>query len=104
MPPSPTCSPAATAICLPEFPPGDVTASLDWATADHAVAVVNNKGTITEQFLVDATGAGLRELVRRLRRACRVPELGRGCDQRFQAAGSYWLISPPGTGRRRILP
>jgi hypothetical protein len=68
MPPSPTCSPAATAICLPEFPPGDVTASLDWATADHAVAVVNNKGTITEQFLVDATGAGLRELVRRLRR------------------------------------
>jgi bifunctional non-homologous end joining protein LigD len=26
------------------------------------------------------------------------------CDQRFQAAGSYWLISPPRTGRRRILP
>ena len=25
-------------------------------------------------------------------------------DQRFQAAGSYWLISPPRTGRRRILP
>jgi hypothetical protein len=24
--------------------------------------------------------------------------------QRFQAAGSSWLISPPGTGRRRILP
>src|SRR3954451_6694972 len=22
----------------------------------------------------------------------------------FQAAGSYWLISPPRTGRRRILP
>ena len=25
-------------------------------------------------------------------------------DQGFQAAGSYWLISPPRTGRRRILP
>ena len=25
-------------------------------------------------------------------------------DQRFQAAGSYWLIRPPRTGRRRILP
>jgi len=26
------------------------------------------------------------------------------CEQRFQAAGSYWLISPPRIGRRRILP
>ncbi len=69
MPTSPTRSPAASATSLPESPPGDVTAGLDWATADHAVAIVNNKGTITEQFLVDATGAGLRELVRRLRRA-----------------------------------
>src|SRR3954471_22333185 len=69
MPPSPTRSPAAPGICLPEFPPGDVTAGLDWATADHAVAIVNNRGTITEQFLIGATGAGLRELVRRLRRA-----------------------------------
>jgi len=25
-------------------------------------------------------------------------------DQRFQAAASYWLRSPPRTGRRRILP
>ena len=25
-------------------------------------------------------------------------------DQRFQAAGSYWLIKPPRIGRRRILP
>jgi hypothetical protein len=25
-------------------------------------------------------------------------------DQRFQAAGSYRLIRPPRTGRRRILP
>jgi hypothetical protein len=69
MPPTPTSSPAATATALPESPPGAVTAGLDWATADHAVAIVNSKGTITEQVPVDATGAGLRELVRRLRRA-----------------------------------
>ena len=36
--------------------------------------------------------------------ACRVPELGHGTDQRFQAAASYWLIKPPRIGRRRILP
>lgn len=60
-------TPAVTV--LPQFPPGDVAAGLDWATADHAVAIVNDRGTITEQVLVDATGAGLRELVRRLRRA-----------------------------------
>ena len=77
MPPAPTRSPTtsstrtATPIvtCLPESPPGNVTAGLDWATADHAVAIVNNRGTITEQFLIDATAAGMRELVRRLRRA-----------------------------------
>jgi transposase len=66
---SPAASSTPATTCLPEFPPGDVTAGLDWATADHAVAIVNNRGTITEQFLIDATGAGLRELVRRLRRA-----------------------------------
>ena len=69
MPPSSTSSPAAAGTCLPEFPPGDVTAGLDWATADHPIAIVNHRGTITEQFLIDATGAGLRELIRRLRRA-----------------------------------
>ena len=69
MPPSPSRSPATTTAALPETPPGDVTAVLDWATADHAVAIVNGRGTVTEQFLVDATGAALRELVRRLRRA-----------------------------------
>jgi hypothetical protein len=26
------------------------------------------------------------------------------CGQRFQAAGSYWLMRPPLIGRRRILP
>lgn len=72
MPPAPTRSPDAStpvSTVLPQVPPGGVTAGLDWATADHAVAIVDDRGTITEQFLVDATAAGLRELVRRLRRA-----------------------------------
>jgi hypothetical protein len=43
-PPSPTRSPATTA--LPKSPPGDVTAGLDCATADHAVAIVNSRGTV----------------------------------------------------------
>jgi hypothetical protein len=30
--------------------------------------------------------------------------LPRACDQRFQAAASYWLMRPPRIGRRRILP
>jgi transposase len=63
--PKPATAPRAT---LPDVPPGGVTAGVDWATTDHAVAVVNAKGTRVEQFAVDATGAGLCELVRRLRR------------------------------------
>ena len=62
-------SATAPANVLPDVPPGGVTAGLDWATADHAVAVVDDKGTVVERFVVDTTGAGLRELVRLLRRA-----------------------------------
>jgi transposase len=106
MPPTPTRSPAVTTIptavtptCLPEFPPGDATAGLDWATADHAVAIVNSRGTITEQFLVDATGAGLRELVHRLRRAG-VAEIaiergdGQVVDTLLEAGLTVVVISP----------
>jgi transposase len=57
----------ASPTVLPDVPPGGVTAGVDWATADHAVA--DARGTVTERFVVDAAAAGLRELVRRLRRA-----------------------------------
>lgn len=99
MPPSPTGSPAATPTVLPPSPPGEVTAGLGWATADHAIAIVNNKGTITEQFLIDATGAGLRELVRRLRRA-QVGEIaiergdGQVVDNLLDAGLTVVVISP----------
>ena len=69
-PASPPASPAtAAAATLPASAPGGVTAGLDWATADHAVAVVDHTGTLVEQFIVEATAAGLRELLTRLHRA-----------------------------------
>ena len=43
-------------------------AGIDWAKDDHAVAVVDAAGRTVERFTVTHTGAGLRELVRRLGR------------------------------------
>jgi transposase len=54
---------------LPTTPPGGVTAGLDWASADHAVAIVDGAGQVTARFTVAHTTAGLRELVRRLAQA-----------------------------------
>jgi transposase len=56
-------------LCLPATPPGGVTAGIDWASADHAVCVVDPGGRVVTRFTVEHTGAGLAELVRRLRRA-----------------------------------
>ncbi|HYZ08641.1 MAG TPA: hypothetical protein VE709_08695 [Pseudonocardiaceae bacterium] len=54
-----------SAAVLPDAPPGGVTAGLDWATTNHAITVVNARGTVVDRFVVDAAAAGLRELVRR---------------------------------------
>jgi transposase len=43
-----------------------VTAGLDWATDDHAVAIVDTSGQVVTRFTVPHTTAGLRELVSRL--------------------------------------
>ena len=43
------------------------TAGIDWASADHAVAVVDAAGVQQDRFLIPHTGAGLKQLVRRLR-------------------------------------
>lgn len=51
---------------LPTSPPGGVTAGLDWATEDHAVAIVDTAGQVAQRFTVPHTVTGLRELVRRL--------------------------------------
>jgi transposase len=42
-------------------------AGIDWASARHAVCVIDDAGMATARFEVEHTAAGLRELVRRLR-------------------------------------
>ena len=49
--------------------PGASTAGIDWASTDHAVAILDHRGTQVERFTITHTTSGLRELVRRLRRA-----------------------------------
>jgi transposase len=45
------------------------TAGIDWASADHAVAVVDAAGVQRDRFTVAHTASGLRRLVGRLHRA-----------------------------------
>jgi hypothetical protein len=42
---------------------------LDWASADHVVAIVDATGAAIDRFTVEHTTTGLRELVRRLAKA-----------------------------------
>jgi transposase len=56
-------------VPLPVAPPGGVTAGIDWASADHAVCVVDTVGEVVARFAVPHTGEGLRDLVRQLARA-----------------------------------
>ena len=59
---------ATTAMSLPEFPPNDVTAGVDWARDDHALSVVNDRGREVYRCSVPHTAAGLRELLKALGR------------------------------------
>jgi transposase len=43
-------------------------AGLDWASAEHAVCVIDDRGTVVERFTVAHTAEGLADLVRALRR------------------------------------
>jgi transposase len=54
---------------LPDAPPGGVTAGIDWASADHAVCVVDAAGQAVTRFTVAHTPAGLADMTRRLRKA-----------------------------------
>ena len=48
----------------PDTPPGGVTAGIDWASADHAVCIVDAAGAVVSRFTVAHTAEGLRALVR----------------------------------------
>ncbi|MGH3095343.1 MAG: IS110 family transposase [Streptosporangiales bacterium] len=54
---------------LPEEPPGAVTAGVDWARDDHAVAVVDARGRQIARHTVEHSAAGLRDLLAVLARA-----------------------------------
>ena len=101
-------------VCLPDTPPGGLTAGIDWASADHAVCVVGGAGEVVSRFTVVHTAEGLRTLVQRLAKAgaCEVAiERGDGpvVDALLAGGVTVVVITPgrsrtcgPGTGRRVI--
>ncbi|MFB9896253.1 IS110 family transposase, partial [Planobispora takensis] len=84
---------------LPTSAPNGVTAGLDWASADHAVCVVDTAGKVITRFTVEHTDAGVKELARRLTKAaaCEVAiERGDGpvVEALLQAGLTVVVISP----------
>jgi len=59
----------AQILVLPQTPPGGVTAGIDWASADHAVCVVDAAGQVRARFSVAHDRAGLGKLIAGLRAA-----------------------------------
>src|SRR5690606_9932027 len=49
---------------LPDQPVNGVTAGVDWASQDHAVSVVNDRGLEIARKTIEHTAPGLRALVR----------------------------------------
>jgi transposase len=52
-----------------QAPPGALSAGIDWASAEHAVCVIDAAGGVASRFTVAHTAGGLRSLVQRLARA-----------------------------------
>lgn len=68
-------SPASSPPSGESLPGGVLTAGIDWASSEHAVAVVDEHGVQLQRATVPHTAAGLTQLVRLLRGAG-VPEVG----------------------------
>lgn len=60
--------PSTSTTTLPEFPLNDLTAGVDWARDDHAMAIVDGRGREIYRCSVKHTAAGLRDLVKALGR------------------------------------
>jgi transposase len=84
---------------LPEFPPNDITAGIDWARDDHAVSIVNDRGREVHRCTVEHTTAGLRALVKVLGKhgvgevAIERPD-GPAIDAMLEAGLTVVVISP----------
>ena len=59
----------AQILVLPQIPPGGLTAGIDWASADHAVCVVDAAGQVRARFSVAHDRAGIGKLITGLRTA-----------------------------------
>jgi transposase len=86
-------------VFRPGTPSGGVTAGIDWASANHAVCVVDVSGEVVTRFSVEHTGEGLRALVQRLAKAgaCEVAiERGDGpvVDALLAAGVTVVVITP----------
>jgi transposase len=57
----------ALARLLPDVPPGGAVAGIDWASADHAVCVVDMAGRVKDRFAAAHDRAGIAGLIARLR-------------------------------------
>jgi transposase len=101
-------------VGLPDTPPGGVTAGIDWASADHAVCIVDAAGEAVSRFTVAHTAEGLGTVVSRLAKAgAREVAIERGdgpvVDALLAAGVTLVVITPrqirtcgPGMGRRVI--
>ena len=84
---------------LPDQPVNGVTGGVDWASEDHAVSIVNDRGLEIARKTVEHTAAGLRALVRFLGKhgVCEVAiERGDGpvVDALLEADLTVVVISP----------
>src|SRR6201998_1694255 len=84
---------------LPTEPVNGLTCGIDWARDDHAVAIVDQRGTLVHRCTVEHSAAGLRELVAVLacggagEAAIERPD-GPVVDARFGAGITVVVISP----------
>ena len=84
---------------LPDQPTNGVTGGVDWASQDHAVSIINDRGLEVARKTVEHTAAGLRALVRFLGKhgVCEVAiERGDGpvVDALLEADLTVVVISP----------
>ena len=59
----------ALPLVLPDVPAGGVCAGIDWATADHAVCVVDMAGRVIDRFSAAHDKAGIAAIITRLRKS-----------------------------------
>lgn len=90
---------SATSTTLPETPPNDLTAGIDWASEDHAVCIVDARGREVARAVVEHTSTGLHELTRLLAHhgarevAIERPD-GPVVDTLLQAQATVVVVSP----------